>query len=72
MRIMEDYEIVIRGKAKARYKIMQKDVLVSARKYDTNSWYKVQIANYTIVQLYKKGASQDEMVFRYKELLDYR
>jgi rSAM/selenodomain-associated transferase 2 len=72
MRIMEDYEIVTRGKAKARYKIMQKDVLVSARKYDTNTWYRVQKANYTIVQMYKKGASQEEMVLKYKQLLDYR
>ncbi|MEP6713628.1 MAG: TIGR04283 family arsenosugar biosynthesis glycosyltransferase [Ferruginibacter sp.] len=72
MLIMEDYEIVQRAKKMGRYKIIQKNVLVSARKYDTNSWLKVQRANYTIVQLYKKGATQQEMVTRYKELLHYR
>jgi hypothetical protein len=69
---MEDYEIVSRGKERARYKIMQKDVLISARKYETNTWFRVQRANYTIVQMYKKGASQEEMVLKYRELLDYR
>ncbi|MEP6627846.1 MAG: TIGR04283 family arsenosugar biosynthesis glycosyltransferase [Ginsengibacter sp.] len=72
MRIMEDYEIVTRAKRVGRYKVMQKAVMVSARKYDTNSWYRVQKANYTIVQMYKHGASQQEMVEKYKQLLDYR
>lgn len=39
MRIMEDYDIVVRAKeAKAKYKIFNKPALVSARKYETNSW----------------------------------
>jgi hypothetical protein len=72
MRIMEDYDIVVRAKQKAQYGIIQKDVLVSARKYETNSWWQVQKANYTIVQMFKKGASQEEMVIRYKQMLSYR
>lgn len=72
MRIMEDYEIIERAKKLAKYKILSGKVLVSARKYDTNSWLRVQKANYTIVRLYKRGASQQEMVNKYKELLDYR
>jgi len=72
MLIMEDYEIITRARLKAKYKIIQKDALVSARKYDTNSWYKVQRANYTIVQMYKKGATQMQMVDAYKKMLQYR
>jgi rSAM/selenodomain-associated transferase 2 len=72
MRIMEDYEIVKRARQFARYKIFSKAALVSARKYETNSWLKVQLANKTIVDMYKKGASQQEMVNKYKELLVYR
>ena len=72
MLIMEDYEIVTRAKKKAKYKIIQKDALVSTRKYDTNSWFKVQRANYRIVQMYKKGASQQEMVNKYKRWINYR
>ena len=73
MRIMEDYDIVTRAKSTgARYKIFSSDALVSARKYDTNSWLRVQTANYTIIRMYKKGASQNEMAQRYRELLNYR
>jgi rSAM/selenodomain-associated transferase 2 len=72
LRIMEDYEIIVRAKAKGRYRIFAADALVSARKYHTNSWFRVQRANYTIIQLYKKGTSQEEMINRYKTMLDYR
>ncbi len=72
MHIMEDYDMVARAKQKARYRILPKDALVSSRKYDTNSWWRVQYANYCIVQMFKKGASQQEMIERYKNLLRYR
>ena len=73
MRIMEDYDIVLRAKKiKARYKIFSKPVLVSARKYETNSWLRVQTANYIIIRMYKKGAVQEAMIHRYKTLLNYR
>ncbi len=72
MMIMEDYDIVQRGKKIGKYKIIQKDVLVSARKYDNNSWLKVQLANRTIVNMYKNEATQNDMVKKYKELLNYR
>jgi rSAM/selenodomain-associated transferase 2 len=73
MRIMEDFEFTKRLKdAGARYKIFKKGALISDRKYNHNSWWKVQRANYTIVKMYKNGASQDEMVSKYKEMLDYR
>lgn len=69
MRIMEDYDIVTRAKALGKYKIMPETALVSTRKYDTNSWLSVQRANYKIVQMYKKGASQQAMAERYKQML---
>ncbi len=72
MLIMEDYEIVSRAKKHAKYKIIQKGTLVSARKYDSNSWLKVQAANYRIIQLFKKGASQEMMHDMYKRMLKYR
>ena len=72
MQIMEDYDIVSRAKRTARYKIIQKDVLVSARKYRSNSWLRVQLANYQIVKMYKKGAPQVEMTKKYRQLLNYR
>ena len=72
MRIMEDFEFTKRAKKEGRYKILKKGALISARKYDTNSWWQVQMANKKIVSMYKNGASQEEMVNKYKEMLRYR
>jgi rSAM/selenodomain-associated transferase 2 len=72
MLIMEDYDIVKRAKKIGRYKIFDKATLVSARKYDLNSWFKVQQANKTIVNMYRNGATQEEMVKKYREMLVYR
>ena len=72
MMIMEDYDIVTRAKQCGRYKILSKAAIVSARKYKTNSWFRVQSANSTIVKMYKEGASQEEMVNKYKQMLVYR
>ena len=71
MLIMEDYEIISRARKLANYRIMSKSALVSARKYDSNSWLRVQKANYTIVQMYKNGATQSELVDEYKRRLHY-
>jgi rSAM/selenodomain-associated transferase 2 len=72
MLIMEEFEFVPRARRNSMYKIFNKPALVSARKYDTNSWWRVQMANRKIVSMYKKGASQDEMVKKYKKMLQYR
>ncbi|MDQ6902664.1 MAG: TIGR04283 family arsenosugar biosynthesis glycosyltransferase [Bacteroidota bacterium] len=72
MSIMEDYEIVEKARAKARYKIFSKSTLVSARKYETNSWWKVQRANYIAVKMYKNQLPQSQIVSAYKQNIDYR
>ncbi len=72
MQLMEDYDIVTRARALARYKIFQKDAKVSARKYENNTWLQVQRANFIIVQMYKKGASQESLAEKYRRLLTYR
>ena len=72
MQLMEDYDIVTRARALAKYKIIQKDAKVSARKYKNNTWLQVQRANYIIVQMYKKGASQENLAEKYRRLLSYR
>jgi len=72
MLIMEEFEFVPRARKNARYKIFNKPAHISARKYDTNSWWRVQMANKKIVDMYKKGAGQEEMVNAYKRMLNYR
>ncbi len=71
-RIMEEYDFIERAQKKTSYKVIQKDVLVSARKYDTNSWLRVQFANFVVFSMYRFGCSQDMLVNTYKRLLNYR
>ena len=71
-RIMEEYDLIERAQKKTPYTIIQKSVLVSARKYDTNSWLRVQFANFVVFSMYRIGCSQDRLVNTYKRLLDYR
>ncbi|MEO7265172.1 MAG: TIGR04283 family arsenosugar biosynthesis glycosyltransferase [Ferruginibacter sp.] len=72
MKIMEEFEFCTRAKKNGRYKIFNKAALISARKYDQNSWLQVQRANAAIVRMFKKGDSQEAMLARYKKMLSYR
>lgn len=71
MVIMEDYDIIKRAaEKKYRFKVIPKNVLASARKYDVNGYFKVLKANYTIMKRWKQGiASDKEMAVLYKQLL---
>ena len=72
MLIMEDYDFLARIRKQGKFKLFKKATVFSARKYDENSWLKVQKANLKIVQMYKKGKSQEEMLNTYKRMLNYR
>jgi rSAM/selenodomain-associated transferase 2 len=67
--IMEEYEFCDRLMNDYKYKIFADTALVSTRKYEGRSWLKVQLANRKAVQLFKKGASQQEIVNTYKKML---
>jgi rSAM/selenodomain-associated transferase 2 len=69
--IMEEYDLTLRAKRQGRYKIIPKSSIISTRKYDRNSWWQVQKANYIIVRQYKKGLPQEMLVKRYNELIKY-
>jgi len=71
-KIMEEYDLISRARQQARFKIIPKDVLVSDRKYENNSFLRVQFANATVFMMYRFGASQDAMCKMYRRLLDYR
>ena len=72
LKIMEEFEFCARVRKNKKYKIFKKAVSISARKYDTNFWLTIQMANYRIIRMYKSGASQESMVKAYKEMLNYR
>jgi rSAM/selenodomain-associated transferase 2 len=70
--IMEEYDFIRRAQVHFRLKIMPKYALVSARKYETNGYFRVQLANLKVFNLYKKGVAPAEIAKMYKRLLDYR
>jgi hypothetical protein len=69
MDIMEDYDIIRRVRERFAFRIIPRAVTVSARKYDRNSWLRVQLANWKIVRMYRRGAEQADMVEMYRRLL---
>lgn len=72
MLIMEEYEFCKRARdRRKRYKIMGGSAMVSARKYEKNSWLQVQLANYKVVSMYKKGLGQQQLIAEYKKRLKF-
>lgn len=69
MKIMEDYEFIERAQASYPFRIIPRNILVSARKYRANNYFKVQLANLKVFRMYKNGASQEEMIATYKKRL---
>lgn len=69
--IMEDYDLILKARKKARFRIMPKATLVSARKYEENSYLRVNWANFRVFRLYLSGASQEEMLSTYKRLIKH-
>jgi len=67
--IMEEYDFLIRARKKYPFKIIPTKVLVSARKYENRSYFKVQFANIIVFNMFRFGASQERMVQTYKQLL---
>lgn len=67
--IMEDYDLIQKIQAKSSFRIIQKDAIVSARKYDVNGYFQVNIANLIVFMMYFAGASQQTMVHAYKNLI---
>jgi rSAM/selenodomain-associated transferase 2 len=68
-KIMEDFEFIRRLRKRYAFKIIPKNTVVSARKYDENSYLKVNIVNFIVFMMFFLGASQETMVHAYKELI---
>ena len=67
--IMEDYDILVRATRIARLKIIPKNAIVSARKYENNSWLRVQFANLTAMLLFNFKANPQRIARTYKKML---
>ncbi|MEL6922687.1 MAG: TIGR04283 family arsenosugar biosynthesis glycosyltransferase [Bacteroidota bacterium] len=70
--IMEEYDFIEKAQKNYPFRIIPNEVLVSARKYDHNSYLKVQIANATVFTMYRLGFSQQRLKATYRRMLDYR
>ena len=71
LQIMEDYDIIERVWAGGYpFRVIPRNIVVSARKYRVNGWLRVQLANLKVFRMYRAGARQDAMVHTYREMLD--
>ena len=70
--IMEDFEIIQRIRQVASFFIVPQDVVVSARKYATNGWLRVQLANLTAFSMFFLKVPPPRIARTYKALLNYR
>jgi len=68
--IIEDFDIITRIRAVARFCVIPKDVIVSARKYEANSWLRVQVANLTAFSLFFMNISPIRIAKTYRKMLN--
>jgi rSAM/selenodomain-associated transferase 2 len=70
--VMEDFDIILRIREAGRFCIIPKDVIVSARKYEENSWLRVQVANLTAFSLFFMNVAPTRIAQTYKRMLNHR
>jgi len=67
--IMEDFDIIRRAKKKYKFAIIPKAVMVSTRKYTTNSYFRVNMVNLWSYWMFMLGASPEYIKAFYKKRL---
>ena len=68
--LMEDFEFFSRMKAQGvRYKIVENDLVVSARKYENNSCLRINLSNLLLVVLFKMGYAPKKLKALHNRLL---
>jgi hypothetical protein len=72
MLIMEEFDLLDRMREIGNFHLSSESTMISSRKYADNSWLRVQLANLKVVRMYRRGASQEDMLRTYGEMLDYR
>jgi rSAM/selenodomain-associated transferase 2 len=70
--IMEDYDFLKRLRKQASFRIIPKNVTVSARKYEGNSWLRVQFSNLLAFSMFRFKMSPKKIKIAYKKMLNYR
>jgi rSAM/selenodomain-associated transferase 2 len=68
--IMEEYDFILRAKKYQPFHILKGNVLVSARKYEENGYFRVQIANFLAFNMFRLNFSQTKILNMYKKILN--
>lgn len=68
--IMEDFEFTKRIKKQSSLKVLPGEVLISARKYEYNSYLRVNLANLVMITLFRAGAESETLRGLYKKMLN--
>jgi len=67
--VMEEYNFLTRAMKQYPLRIIPKNAVVSARKYEKNSWLRVQIANFTAFTMFRLGLEPCLIRDAYKRIL---
>ncbi len=70
--IMEEYDLLRRAVDTYKFKLIPKDIIVSARKYDDNNYLRVQIANLVVFNMFRWGFEPQRLLSTYRKLISYR
>ena len=66
----EDFDLVKRARNLGfKHCLIQKDALVSARKYQYNGWLRVNLVNLWVFLLFQLGVSTERLCGMYKRML---
>ncbi|MEZ5043980.1 MAG: TIGR04283 family arsenosugar biosynthesis glycosyltransferase [Saprospiraceae bacterium] len=68
--LMEDYEIVKRIRKACYFKVLQKRVITSARRYLANGIFRLQVIFYLIYFMHRIGFSQARLLKVYQRLIN--
>ena len=69
--VMEDFDLIRRIQQQAKFRIIPKSALVSARKYDGNNYWVVSVANLMVLTMFRWGFSPQMLLRTYKCLVHY-
>jgi len=67
--MMEDQEIIGRIKKSGKFKVMNRSVITSARKYSENGIYRIQAIFFLIWMMYYLGFSQQKLLRLHRRLI---
>ncbi|GAB3334770.1 TIGR04283 family arsenosugar biosynthesis glycosyltransferase [Marivirga atlantica] len=69
--VMEDFELIKRLWKKNKFVVMPKSTLVSARKYDSNTYFQVNMANLKVFRMFMKGVEPEILKDTYYKLISH-